>query len=56
MNIIVIILVFITGVITGTVMMCIMQINRHNEYKRALAKVKTNHINPDENSQANQMK
>lgn len=45
MKIILLIFTFIAGVITGTVMMCVVQINRYNEYKRVLTKLKSNGAN-----------
>lgn len=45
MKIILFIFVFMAGVITGTVMMCVVQINRYNEYKRVLTKLKSNDTN-----------
>lgn len=56
MKIILFIFVFIAGVITGTVMMCVVQINRYNEYKRTLAKLKSNDTNLVKNQSDSQTK
>lgn len=56
MKIILFIFVFIAGVITGTVMMCVVQINRYNEYKRTLAKLKSNDTNLVKNQSDSQAK
>lgn len=56
MKIILFIFVFIAGVITGTVMMCVVQINRYNEYKRALTKLKSNDTTLAKNQSDSQTK